>query len=108
MTGLISYASDDRELRDLTLWWMGSLSGASWAKVIAIAPFAIVILAALPRLTRALNGFLLGEAEAFHLGIDVEATKRLVVPSPPPPWVRPSPSPASSASSASSSRISCV
>jgi len=79
MTGLISYASDDRELRDLTLWRMGSLSGASWVKVIAIAPFAIVILAALPRLTRALNGFLLGEAEAFHLGIDVEATKRLVV-----------------------------
>jgi iron complex transport system permease protein len=26
-----------------------------------------------------LNGFLLGEAEAFHLGIDVERTKRHVV-----------------------------
>lgn len=79
MTGLIAYASDDRELRDLTLWRLGSLSGASWVKVIAVAPFALVILAALPRLTRALNGLLLGEAEAFHLGIDVEATKRLVV-----------------------------
>lgn len=79
MTGLISFASDDRELRDLTLWRLGSLSGASWVKVIAIVPFALVILAALPRLTRALNGLLLGEAEAFHLGIDVEATKRLVV-----------------------------
>lgn len=79
MTGLISFASDDRELRDLTLWRLGSLSGASWVKVLAVAPFALVILAALPRLTRALNGFLLGEAEAFHLGVDVEATKRLVV-----------------------------
>jgi iron complex transport system permease protein len=79
MTGLISYASDDRELRDLTLWRLGSLSGASWVKVMAVAPFALVILAALPRLRRALNGLLLGEAEAFHLGIDVEATKRLVV-----------------------------
>lgn len=79
MTGLISYASDDRELRDLTLWRLGSLSGASWVKVLAISPFAIAIFAALPRLTRSLNGFLLGEAEAFHLGIDLEATKRLAI-----------------------------
>jgi iron complex transport system permease protein len=28
---------------------------------------------------RALNGFLLGEAEAFHLGIEVEKAKRLIV-----------------------------
>lgn len=77
--GLISYASDDRELRDLTLWSLGSLSGASWPKVLAVAPFAIGIALILPRLTRAMNGFLLGEAEAYHLGIDTERTKRLVI-----------------------------
>ena len=32
----------------------------------------------LPSLTRALNGLLLGEAEAFHLGVDVERVKRLI------------------------------
>ncbi len=79
LTGLIAFASDDRELRDLTLWMLGSLSGASWPKVLAVAPFALAVGLVLPRLTRALNGFLLGEAEAFHLGIDVERTKRLVV-----------------------------
>ena len=30
LTGLIAFASDDRELRDLTLWMLGSLSGARW------------------------------------------------------------------------------
>jgi iron complex transport system permease protein len=79
MTGLIAYASDDRELRDLTLWSLGSLAGASWPKVIAILPFALLLGVALPRLTRALNGFLLGEAEAYHLGIDVERSKRLII-----------------------------
>ncbi|MBN9246361.1 iron chelate uptake ABC transporter family permease subunit [Hyphomicrobium sp.] len=77
--GYISYASDDRELRDLTLWSMGSLSGASWQKVLAVLPFAVAILLVVPRLMRGLNGFLLGEAEAMHLGIDIERTKRLAI-----------------------------
>ena len=79
MTGLISYASDDRELRDLTLWMLGSLAGASWPKVLAVLPFTLLIAVTLPRLVRALNGLLLGEAEAFHLGIDVEAAKRVII-----------------------------
>jgi iron complex transport system permease protein len=77
--GLISFASDDRELRDVTLWMLGSLSGASWPKVYAVTPFAIFVALAVPRLIRGLNGLLLGEAEAFHLGINVERTKRTIV-----------------------------
>lgn len=79
ITGVLAYVSNDRELRDLTLWSMGSFAGASWAKVFAIAPFAAILVVALPGLVRALNGMLLGEAEAFHLGIDLEAAKRRIV-----------------------------
>jgi iron complex transport system permease protein len=79
LTGLIAYVSDDRELRDLTLWSMGSLTGSSWTKVIAIIPFVIGIGLIVPSLTRALNGFLLGEAEAYHLGINVERVKMVIV-----------------------------
>lgn len=79
LTGLIAYASDDRELRDLTLWSLGSLSGASWPKVVAILPFAAAIAVVMPLVIRALNGFLLGEAEAFHLGVNVERTKWLII-----------------------------
>lgn len=78
-TGYISFASNDRELRDLTLWMLGSLAGASWAKVLGILPFAAIIVLVLPGLVRALNGFLLGEADAYHLGIDVERAKRRLV-----------------------------
>jgi iron complex transport system permease protein len=79
LTGLIAFASDDRELRDITLWTMGSLGGASWVKVIGVLPFALLALALAPALIRGLNGFLLGEAEAFHLGINVERTKHMVI-----------------------------
>jgi iron complex transport system permease protein len=42
-------------------------------------PFAIAITLLVPRLVRGLNGFLLGEAEAIHLGIDTEQTKRVAI-----------------------------
>jgi heme transport system permease protein len=79
MMGLIAYYSDDRELRDLTLWQMGSLTGASWEKVLGIIPFAVLLAAALPMTIRSLNGLLLGEAEAFYLGINVERSKLALV-----------------------------
>lgn len=78
-TGLVAQASNDQELRDLTLWQFGSLTGASWDKVLAILPFAAVLVVFLPKTTRALNGLLIGEAEAFHLGINVKRSKYLIV-----------------------------
>ena len=79
LSGLVAYLSDDRQLRDLTLWTLGSLGGSSWSKVLGVLPFALVLVLALPGLVRALNGLLLGEAEAFHLGIDLERAKIRIV-----------------------------
>ena len=78
-SGLLAYLSNDRELRDLTLWSLGSLSGANWDKVTAVVPFALLLAVFTPAMVRALNGLLLGEAEAFHLGIHVERAKRILV-----------------------------
>jgi iron complex transport system permease protein len=79
LTGLIAYASNDQELRDLTLWMLGSLSGASWPKAVAVLPFALALALVVPRLVRGLNGLVLGEAEAFHMGVDVNRMKRVVI-----------------------------
>ena len=38
LTGLLSFISDDRQLRDLTFWGLGSLAGASWTKLAAAGP----------------------------------------------------------------------
>jgi len=79
MTGLLAFISDDRQLRDLTFWSMGSLGGASWTKLSAIAPIIIPLLLAMPLLARGLNGLMLGEAEAYHLGIPVQRIKALAI-----------------------------
>lgn len=34
VSGLLVYAADDRQLRDLTFWGLGSLAAASWTKVL--------------------------------------------------------------------------
>lgn len=78
--GLLSYLSDDNELRSLTFWLLGSMARARWADLLPTLPFFLLPLILLPREGRALNALLLGEAEARHLGINVERLKlRLVL-----------------------------
>lgn len=77
--GLFSYLSDDRQLRDLSFWSLGSLSGSTWTKVAAAAPLILPMLLAMPFLARGLNALSLGEAEAFHLGIPVQRIKALAI-----------------------------
>ena len=79
LTGVLSFISDDRQLRDLTFWSLGSLSGASWTKVMTVAPLILPVLVAVPMLARGLNALLLGEAEAFHLGIPVQRLKNTAI-----------------------------
>ncbi|MGJ3265250.1 MAG: FecCD family ABC transporter permease [Salinarimonas sp.] len=78
-SGFLAYLSDDRQLRDLTFWSLGSLGGATWNKLAVIAPILLVTLAATPILARALNALVLGEAEAYHLGVAVERAKAAIV-----------------------------
>ena len=79
LIGVLIYASDDRQLRDITFWMMGSLGGARWLSVAILAPVALVPLLLGGWLARSLNAMILGEREAGHLGIDVERVKRAAI-----------------------------
>ncbi|WP_407148737.1 FecCD family ABC transporter permease [Bradyrhizobium sp. ORS 86] len=74
--GLLVFAADDRQLRDITFWLLGSLSGATWAKVTTLAPVLAIAVVACLSIARGLDVLVLGEAEAFHSGVDVERLKR--------------------------------
>jgi len=78
-TGLLSFLANDAQLRSLVFWSLGSLGGATWQGLGAAAPGLLATLVALPFLASPLNALLLGEAEARHLGVDVERLKRRVV-----------------------------
>jgi len=77
--GLLVFVADDRQLRDVTFWLLGSLSGATWAKVATIAPFFGAMILTIPFIAHGLDLLVLGEAEAFHMGVEVERLKRLSI-----------------------------
>lgn len=70
--GLCTYLATDEQLRNLTFWTMGSLSGANWMVVMAIAILFALAWWRLRRLLGVMNAFALGESVAAHLGIDIE------------------------------------
>lgn len=77
--GLLSYLASDQQLRDLSLWQMGSLAGARWHSVALAGSTALLLLVYFQRQAPALNALLLGESEARHLGIAVEPLKRYLI-----------------------------
>jgi iron complex transport system permease protein len=79
LTGLLTYTATDAQLRSIVFWGLGSLGGASWESVAAVAPFVLLPMIALPRLSKALNALALGESEAAYLGINVKSLKRQVI-----------------------------
>lgn len=77
--GLASLIADDPGLRSVTYWLFGSLGRASWDEILWGLPMIVAPACLLPLLASRLNALLLGEAEAFHLGVAVESLKRSVL-----------------------------
>ena len=72
LVGLVITIADDAALRSISFWSLGSVAGASWKSVGAMAPFAFLGFILLPKWGGALNLFVLGERDARHLGVDTE------------------------------------
>lgn len=79
LTGILVYMADDRQLRDLTFWQLGSLAGATWLKIAAAGPIIVLALATAPFLAKGLNALALGEATASHLGVPVQRLKYVAI-----------------------------
>ena len=74
--GFLAFIADDLALRSLTFWMFGSLGKAGWQELVLASPLLLGAVLLIPRDARALDALLLGEAEAGHLGVDVERMKR--------------------------------
>lgn len=73
--GFISYFSNDDQLRQLSLWQMGSLTGSSQANLWIPFLTMCILIGAFQHQSTALNALLLGECEARHMGLNVEKLK---------------------------------
>ncbi|MFA6710476.1 MAG: iron ABC transporter permease [Candidatus Methanomethylophilaceae archaeon] len=67
----LKYASNDEALREITLWLMGGMWGASWAAIFILLPIVIICFAAVMGDAVKFNALLGGDDVASNLGIDV-------------------------------------
>ncbi|WP_329623841.1 iron ABC transporter permease [Streptomyces sp. NBC_01255] len=72
LIGLFIFFADNAQITQITFWQLGSLAQATWPKVLAVLPCALLGLAVAPFHSRRLDLLALGERPARHLGVDVE------------------------------------
>jgi len=77
--GLLVYIATDDQLRNFTVWTLGTLTGSSWLTLALMLTVAIVTLIGGFRLVKPLNAFLLSEGDAKCLGFNVKHIKLLVL-----------------------------
>jgi iron complex transport system permease protein len=72
LIGLMTFYSNDAQLRSITFWTLGSMAQATWAKVAVVAPIAFIGIIFANLCARQLDLLSLGERPARHLGVNVE------------------------------------
>lgn len=78
-TGLLTTMATDAQLRSIVFWTLGSVGGATWPAVLAVLPFVGFGALLMPRWGRELNLMVLGESEAYHLGVSTERVRLALI-----------------------------
>jgi iron complex transport system permease protein len=78
ITSFLLYSAGEA-LHRIIFWLMGGLWASSWIKISIITPLFLLSFGSLQFFSRDLNAMLLGEEPAHHLGIDVEAIKKIIL-----------------------------
>lgn len=79
LIGLFIFFADNAQITQITFWQLGSLSQATWPKVLAVLPCAVLGLLVAPFYAKKLDLLALGERSARHLGVDVERLRIVLV-----------------------------
>lgn len=77
--GFLSYIARDPQARSITFWNLGTLSGANWHSVGIIAVSTCVGIGVSLRYATQLNALMLGEDEAYFLGVHPRRLKWIVL-----------------------------
>ncbi|SCC28107.1 FecCD family ABC transporter permease [Kosakonia oryziphila] len=77
--GVLSWLSNDAQLRQLSQWGMGSLGQAQWSTLALAATLIVPSSLVVWRVARQLNLLQLGDEEAHYLGVNVPALQRLML-----------------------------
>lgn len=79
LIGLFIFFADNAQISQITFWQLGSLAQATWPKVLAVLPCALLGLVVAPFFSRRLDLLALGERQARHLGVEVERMRIVLI-----------------------------
>jgi iron complex transport system permease protein len=79
LTGVLIFYATEAQLRDITFWSFGSLSGANWGIVSLLTIVITIAIIGITKAAKQLEIMQLGDQEASYLGVEVEQVKRRVV-----------------------------
>ncbi|MEN0579827.1 iron ABC transporter permease [Phytobacter palmae] len=79
LVGMLSWLSNDAQLRQLSLWGMGGLGQAQWPTLVVAATLIVPSAAVVWRVAGQLNLLQLGDEEAHYLGVNVPMLQRLLL-----------------------------
>lgn len=79
LVGVLAWISNDTQLRQLSLWGMGSLGQAEWSTLLVAATLIFPASLIIWLMASRLNLLQLGDEEAHYLGIKVRAVQRLLL-----------------------------
>ncbi|HCF51465.1 MAG TPA: iron ABC transporter [Syntrophomonas sp.] len=78
LQSLAMFYSGD-QMHQVVFWLLGGFSSRGWEYIWMFMPYAVIGTAIAFLYTRELNGMLIGEEQAQHLGIDVERVKVMLL-----------------------------
>ncbi len=70
---------EEESLSAIVFWMLGSFSGRGWIHVYFALPYMIISLAVFLRFSRELDIMTLGDLEAYHLGVDVNRVRLILL-----------------------------
>jgi iron complex transport system permease protein len=70
------YFSDDQQLREITMWIMGSMAGASWGVILILLPIVSVCGVYLFKMSMDINALSAGDDVASNLGVNVDSLRK--------------------------------
>jgi len=77
--GLLSWISNDAQLRQLSLWGMGTIGQAQWSTLLVAATLMVPSSLVIWRVSAQLNLLQLGDEEAHYLGVNVARLQRIML-----------------------------
>ena len=77
--GILTYISNDTELRSLTFWTMGSFGSTTWKLTLPGVAFILLTIPFIYREARKLDILQLGEIEALRLGVNIKNLRKRII-----------------------------